>query len=335
MSIVEVTGLVKRYGELTAVDGISFSVPEGSLFAFLGPNGAGKTTTINVICTGLDKDAGEVRINGFEVGKQDDEVRRSIGVVFQHSVLDNLLTVRENLEVRGSFYRIGEAALKKRIASLSEAVGLEDFIDRRYGTLSGGQRRRADVARALVNTPRVLFLDEPTTGLDPQTRLKVWSSLHEMQGREKMTVFLTTHYMEEAATADDVAIIDHGRIVAQGTPAALKDRYSQDSLLIVPGTGRESARRCGGRGPVHGEKRHRDRPGARQPARAGGAQGGGAPRGGLRGDQGQHGHRLHERHGTCHPRRGGGLMDTILTLVCETSGSTSATGCRFSSRSCR
>jgi multidrug/hemolysin transport system ATP-binding protein len=243
MSIVEVTNLVKRYGDLTAVAGISFTVSEGSLFAFLGPNGAGKTTTINSICTTLDKSAGDIRVNGFEVGKQDNEVRRSIGVVFQHSVLDNLLTVRENLEVRGSFYHIGRAGLKKRITYLADAVGLEEFIDRRYGTLSGGQRRRADVARALINTPRILFLDEPTTGLDPQTRLKVWSSLHEMQGREKMTVFLTTHYMEEAATADDVAIIDHGRIVAQGTPAALKARHSSDSLLIVP-------RDAGGIGPV-------------------------------------------------------------------------------------
>jgi multidrug/hemolysin transport system ATP-binding protein len=234
VSIISVTSLSKRFGSLTAVDGISFEVPEGALFAFLGPNGAGKTTTINVMCTSLDKSGGDIRINGFEVGSQDDEVRRSIGVVFQHSVLDNLLTVRENLEVRGSFYGIGRAGLKKRIAYLSEAVGLEEFIDRRYGALSGGQKRRADVARALVNTPRILFLDEPTTGLDPQTRLKVWGSLHEMQGREKMTVFLTTHYMEEAATADDVAIIDHGRIVAQGTPAALKDRYSNDSLVVVP-----------------------------------------------------------------------------------------------------
>ena len=237
MGIVEVTNLVKRYGDLTAVDGISFDVAEGALFAFLGPNGAGKTTTINVICTSLDKTEGSIRVNGFEVGRQDDEVRRSIGVVFQHSVLDNLLTVRENLEVRGSFYRIGGPGLKKRIADLAEAVGLEEFIDRRYGTLSGGQRRRADVARALINTPRILFLDEPTTGLDPQTRLKVWSSLHEMQGRERMTVFLTTHYMEEAATADDVAIIDRGRIVAQGTPAALRDRHSNDSLVVVPRDG--------------------------------------------------------------------------------------------------
>ena len=195
------------------------------------------------MCTALDRSDGEIRINGFNVGRQDDDVRRSIGVVFQHSVLDNLLTVRENLGVRASFYGIGSAALKKRIADLSEAVGLDEFIDRRYGTLSGGQRRRADVARALVNTPRILFLDEPTTGLDPQTRLKVWSSLHQMQAKEKMTVFLTTHYMEEAATADDVAIIDHGRIVAQGTPAALKDRYSNDSLIIVPRDGKASALR--------------------------------------------------------------------------------------------
>ena len=171
-NVIEVKGLRKRYGNLTAVDGISFSVPEGALFAFLGPNGAGKTTTINVMCTTLGKDEGDVRINGFLVGGQDDEVRRSIGVVFQHSVLDDLLTVRENLRVRASFYGIGGAQLKKRIEYLTQAVGLADFIDRRYGKLSGGQRRRADVARALIHTPRILFLDEPTTGLDPQTRLQ-------------------------------------------------------------------------------------------------------------------------------------------------------------------
>ncbi len=233
-SIIEVNNLVKRYGNLTAVDGISFTVEQGALFAFLGPNGAGKSTTINVICTTLAKTEGTVVVNGHELGKEDDAIRRSIGVVFQHSVLDNLLTVRENLEVRASFYGVKGNALKQRIAYLTDVVGLGDFIDRHYGKLSGGQRRRADVARALVNTPKILFLDEPTTGLDPQTRLKVWSSLHEMQRKEKMTVFLTTHYMEEAATADDVAIIDHGKIVAQGTPAALKDQYSSDSLIIVP-----------------------------------------------------------------------------------------------------
>jgi multidrug/hemolysin transport system ATP-binding protein len=233
-SIIEVQGLVKRYGSVTAVDGISLSVQEGALFAFLGPNGAGKTTTINILCTTLDRNEGTIRVNGYDIGTQGDDVRRSIGVVFQHSVLDNLLTVRENIEVRASFYHVTGAELKRRIVFLTEAVGLGDFLDRRYGTLSGGQRRRADVARALVNTPKILFLDEPTTGLDPQTRLKVWSSIHEMQRREHMTVFLTTHYMEEAASADDVAIIDQGRIAAQGTPAALKDRWSTDSLIIVP-----------------------------------------------------------------------------------------------------
>jgi multidrug/hemolysin transport system ATP-binding protein len=233
-NIIEVNNLVKRYGNLTAVDGISFAVAEGALFAFLGPNGAGKSTTINVLCTSLARNEGKITVNGFEVGKQDDGVRRSIGVVFQHSVLDNLLTVRENLEVRASFYGVKGAAFKKRAEYLTDVVGLGDFIDRRYGKLSGGQRRRADVARALVNTPKILFLDEPTTGLDPQTRLRVWNSLHEMQRGEKMTVFLTTHYMEEAAQASDVAIIDRGKIVAQGTPAALKERYSKDSLIVVP-----------------------------------------------------------------------------------------------------
>ncbi len=235
--IVEVNGLAKRYGNVTAVDGISFAVQEGALFAFLGPNGAGKTTTISVMCTTLGRDGGEVRINGYRVGGQDDEVRRSIGVVFQHSVLDNLLTVRENLHVRASFYRISGERLKKRVDFLIQAVGLSDFIDRRYGNLSGGQRRRADVARALIHAPRILFLDEPTTGLDPQTRLKVWDSLSQMRQQEKMTVFLTTHYMEEAANADDVAIIDRGHIVTQGTPAALKERHSKDSLVIVPRDG--------------------------------------------------------------------------------------------------
>jgi len=232
--IVEVNGLVKRYGNVTAVDGISFTVREGALFAFLGPNGAGKTTTISVMCTTLGRDGGEVLINGYRVGGQDDEVRRSVGVVFQHSVLDNLLTVRENLRVRASFYHMSAERLRKRVDFLIPAVGLSDFIDRRYGNLSGGQRRRADVARALIHAPRILFLDEPTTGLDPQTRLKVWDSLSQMRQQEKMTVFLTTHYMEEAAAADDVAIIDHGRIAAQGTPAVLKERHSRDSLIIVP-----------------------------------------------------------------------------------------------------
>ena len=233
-SVVEVSGLVKRYGALTAVDGVSFNVEEGALFAFLGPNGAGKSTTIGVMCTTLGKNAGTVRVNGFDLDASPDDVRRSIGVVFQHSVLDNLLTVRENLAVRASFYGLRGAALTRRVDELSDSVGLGDFLDRRYGELSGGQRRRADVARALLHKPRILFLDEPTTGLDPQTRLKVWRSLAEMQRGERMTVFLTTHYMEEAAEADDVAIVDHGHVVARGTPAALKQKHSSDTLVIVP-----------------------------------------------------------------------------------------------------
>ncbi|HUJ76360.1 MAG TPA: ATP-binding cassette domain-containing protein [bacterium] len=233
-AVIEVSGLVKRYGSLTAVDGVSFNVEEGALFAFLGPNGAGKTTTISVMCTTLGKNEGRVRINGFDLDASPDGVRRSIGVVFQHSVLDALLTVRENLAVRASFYDVRGAALRRRVQELSDSVGLGDFLDRRYGELSGGQRRRADVARALLHKPRILFLDEPTTGLDPQTRLRVWRSLAEMQRGERMTVFLTTHYMEEAAEADDVAIIDHGRVAARGTPASLKERYTSDTLVIVP-----------------------------------------------------------------------------------------------------
>ncbi len=232
--IIEVNGLVKRYGSLTAVDGISFGVEEGSFFAFLGPNGAGKSTTINVICTILKKDEGTIKVNGFEVGRQDDDIRRSLGVVFQNSVLDSLLTVRENIETRAAFYGIRGTEFKKRLDDLTEVVGLSEYIDRPYGRLSGGQRRRADVARALINTPKVLFLDEPTTGLDPQTRLKVWDTLNGLRKYEKTTVFLTTHYMEEAAGADHVAIIDHGSIAAQGTPARLKEDYSSDSLIITP-----------------------------------------------------------------------------------------------------
>ena len=237
-NIIEVKGLVKSYGKVTAVDRIDFVVEEGTMFAFLGPNGAGKSTTINIICTILGKDEGSIEVNGYKSGEQDDDIRRSIGVVFQNSVLDNLLTVRENIEVRASFYGIKGVELKKRISTLIEVVGLGDYINRPYGKLSGGQRRRADIARSLVNTPKVLFLDEPTTGLDPQTRLKVWSTISDMQRQEKMTVFLTTHYMEEAAAADDVAIIDHGRIVAQGSPAQLKAQHSNDLLIIVPKDGK-------------------------------------------------------------------------------------------------
>lgn len=231
---IEVRELVKTYGKLTAVDKISFDVEEGKLFAFLGPNGAGKSTTINIICTILRMTAGSVKVFGNEVGSGDEQIRRDIGVVFQDSVLDRLLTVKENLLVRGSFYGSNASAVSSRLAEVAEITGIKDYLNRQYGKLSGGQRRRADIARALMNTPKMLFLDEPTTGLDPQTRARIWETIDGLKKKQGVTVFLTTHYMEEAAGADDVAIIDKGVIVARGTPDELRLKYSSDKLRIVP-----------------------------------------------------------------------------------------------------
>jgi multidrug/hemolysin transport system ATP-binding protein len=231
---IEVSGLVKNYGKLTAVDGISFEVEEGKLFAFLGPNGAGKSTTINIICTILAMTAGKVSVFGNHVGSNDEAIRRDIGVVFQDSVLDRLLTVRENLAIRGAFYGKSATEVASRLNQVVEVTGIKDYLNRPYGKLSGGQRRRADIARALMNTPKVLFLDEPTTGLDPQTRARIWETINGLKQKEGVTVFLTTHYMEEAAGADDVAIIDHGKIVARGTPDDLRLKYSSDKLRLMP-----------------------------------------------------------------------------------------------------
>ena len=230
--IIQVEHLIKYYGSLPAVDDVSFRVKRGSLFAFLGMNGAGKTTTINILSTLLAMNSGKVIVNGFELGKDDDRIRSSIGVVFQDGVLDDFLTVRENLLTRGSFYNIDPTTLKKRMQEVAEITGCSEFIDRRYGKLSGGQKRRADIARALINQPDILFLDEPTTGLDPKTRVSIWKTVDDMQKQLGMTVFLTTHYMEEAANADFVTIIHKGRIIAEGTPHELKERYSKDVLKI-------------------------------------------------------------------------------------------------------
>jgi multidrug/hemolysin transport system ATP-binding protein len=216
-----------------AVKGIDFYVEAGTLFAFLGPNGAGKTTTIDILCTLLKPDAGEVTVGGLRLGSDDAKIRSSIGVVFQSSLLDPLLSTRENLMFRGSFYGLTGTGLKEAVDHAIQSAGAEDFKDRPYGKLSGGQRRRADIARALVNTPRVLFLDEPTTGLDPQTRRNVWDTVHALQKECGVTVFLTTHYMEEAASADYVAVIDNGLIAAKGTPAELKEQYSSDHLRLT------------------------------------------------------------------------------------------------------
>lgn len=230
--IIEVNGLKKSYGPVRAVKDISFYVEQGKLFAFLGPNGAGKSTTIDILCTILAPDEGEIFIDGHLLGKEDTEIRSKIGVVFQDSVLDNLLTVEENLFTRGSFYHKHSQELDDAVEYAAFAAGAVDFLGRRYGKLSGGQRRRADIARALLSSPKVLFLDEPTTGLDPQTRKSIWDTIRELQQKNGTTVFLTTHYMEEAADADYVIVIDDGMIAARGTPSELETRYSTDKLRM-------------------------------------------------------------------------------------------------------
>lgn len=232
--IIEVANLKKSYGKVQAVKDISFYVERGKLFSFLGPNGAGKSTTIDIICTLLTCDGGEVLIDGCRLGNEDSKIRDIIGVVFQDSVLDTLLTVRENLTLRAGFYMNDKGKIKKAVDAAAAAADVLDFIDRPYGKLSGGQRRRADIARALVNTPKILFLDEPTTGLDPQTRKNVWDTIQRLREETGMTIFLTTHYMEEAAESDYVIIIDNGEIAAKGAPAELKEKYASDLLRLSP-----------------------------------------------------------------------------------------------------
>ncbi|MDR1066769.1 MAG: ATP-binding cassette domain-containing protein [Clostridiales bacterium] len=233
MNSVEVYDLTKTYGSnVKAVNGVSFDVEKGSLFAFLGTNGAGKTTTINILTTLIKKTSGRVIVDGYELGKNDDKIRKSIGAVFQNGVLDGLLSVRENMRVRGSMYGLNAAAITQRIDEVARITDCVDFLDQRYEKLSGGQKRRADIARALINSPEILFLDEPTTGLDPANRVSIWNTVSEMQKELSMTVFLTTHYMEEASNADKIAIIQNGEIIASGTPNELKEAYTYDMIKI-------------------------------------------------------------------------------------------------------
>lgn len=228
--ILDVKDLHKSYKDIKAVKGISFHVKRGSLFAFLGPNGAGKSTTINMITTLLDKDKGEILLNG-----QTDETyfREKIGVVFQNNVLDDLLTVKQNLIFRGSLYLKTKEAVHQRYEELSQFLNLSEFENQPFGKLSGGQKRRTEIARALFANPELLLMDEPTTGLDPETRQMVWKVIDDLRKKDGLTIFLTTHYMEEAVNADHVVIIDKGLIKVQGTPAELKDKYSHDRLKIV------------------------------------------------------------------------------------------------------
>lgn len=231
-NIIEIGHLKKSFGDVHAVDDLSFCVKEGELFAFLGINGAGKSTTINIMCGQLAKDSGTVSICGTDLDKDMDLVKRSLGVVFQGSVLDRELSVYDNLESRAALYGIHGAAFRARFSELSEMLEFSDLRKRTVGKLSGGQRRRIDIARALLHKPKILILDEPTTGLDPQTRSILWRVIGELRKNENMTVFLTTHYMEEAADADYVVILDHGKIAAEGTPLQLKNSHTGDFISL-------------------------------------------------------------------------------------------------------
>lgn len=230
--IIEVKNFTKKYGDFAAVDNISFNVEEGTVFAFLGPNGAGKSTTINTLCTIINKTEGDLRINGYEVSENKGKVREDIGIVFQESTLDSKLTVEENLKFHCEFYKVPKDDIKKRIDFVLDLVDLNDWRKAPVNSLSGGMKRRVEIARGLVHYPKVLFLDEPTTGLDPQTRANIWDYIYKLQKQENITIFLTTHYMDEAEICDKVAIMDHGKIVAFDSPYNLKKQYTSNITRI-------------------------------------------------------------------------------------------------------
>ncbi|MDE5860419.1 MAG: ABC transporter ATP-binding protein [Oscillospiraceae bacterium] len=229
---MSVKNLTKTYGSVNAVDNISFSVEKGSLIGFLGVNGAGKSTTINMMSTLLEPNSGSIEICGFDIKKDSRKVREKTGIVYQNNVLDDLLTVKENLLCRGMLRCSSKKQAMARLAELEEIFSLTDILKKKYRTLSGGQKRRCEIAAALMHTPEVLILDEPTTGLDPSARREVWSTVEQLRKNTKMTVFLTTHYMEEAAGADKIIIISKGKIVAEGLPHELKEKYAADHLKM-------------------------------------------------------------------------------------------------------
>lgn len=231
-NIVEVKNFTKKFGDFKAVDDISFTVEEGSIFAFLGPNGAGKSTTINTLCTIINKSEGTLKINGNEVSDHKDKVRNEIGIVFQDSTLDSKLSIEENLKFHCDFYRVPKNEVKERIDFVLELVNLQEWRKAPVGSLSGGMKRRVEIARGLVHYPKVLFLDEPTTGLDPQTRANIWDYIYKLQKQKNITIFLTTHYMDEAEICDSVAIMDHGKIVAYDSPYNLKKQYTSNITKI-------------------------------------------------------------------------------------------------------
>ena len=241
---IEINNLSKSFKDVKAVDDLSFKVKKGEFFAFLGVNGAGKSTTISIMCGQLAKDSGSVIVNGKNIEDGMNEIRKEIGVVFQSSLLDTPLTVRDNLEMRAALYDITGSGFEQRLNELAELLDFKDLLKRTYGKLSGGQKRKIDVARALFHHPSILILDEPTTGLDPQTRKIMWKVISDLRQNEGITVFLTTHYMEEVADADYVVILDSGKIVAQGTPLELKNRYTGDFITIY-NTSEEEVKRLG------------------------------------------------------------------------------------------
>ncbi len=229
---IEVTNFTKKHGDFVAVDNISFAVEQGSIFAFLGPNGAGKSTTINTLCTIQEKTSGDLRINGNDVTSQKEKVRKDIGIVFQDTTLDGKLTVEENLKLHCDFYKVPRPEVNDRIGFVLELVDILDWRKAPVESLSGGMKRRTEIARGLVHYPKVLFLDEPTTGLDPQTRANVWDYIHRLQRERDITIFLTTHYMDEAEVCGQVAIIDHGKIVAHDSPDNLKKKYTTTTMKL-------------------------------------------------------------------------------------------------------
>ncbi|HWT74714.1 MAG TPA: ABC transporter ATP-binding protein [Mobilitalea sp.] len=232
--IIQVSHLKKYFKEIKAVDDISFKVKKGQLYGFLGVNGAGKSTTINILCTLLNSTEGEITVCGHRLGKEDREIRRKIGVVFQDNTLDDRLTIRENLLTRASLYDKDNKSILNNLNYVCDILDIRDFMNRQFCKLSGGQKRRCEIAKALMNRPEILFLDEPTTGLDPQTRQNVWECIERLRKEELMTVFLTTHYMEEAAKAQYISIMEAGKLVADGTPSELKKEYAHDMLKLVP-----------------------------------------------------------------------------------------------------
>ncbi len=231
-AVITVSGLTKRYGEVEAVRGIDFEVARGETFGFLGPNGAGKTTTIKILCTLANATSGTARVAGHDAATERDSVRRNIGLVFQDTTLDTYLTAAQNLRFHAELYGVPKAAVEPRMRQVMDMVGLWDRKDSLVSTYSGGMQRRLEIARGLLHAPHVLFLDEPTVGLDPQTRSSIWTYINDLKRREDITIFLTTHYMDEAENCDRIAIIDHGQIVAIDTPEALKASVGKDRVQI-------------------------------------------------------------------------------------------------------